>query len=99
MEATKAGVGRETAHEVIKEHAVAAAQAYRSGQSDKNDLLERLSKDERIGFSKEKIDQILVSGRKGIGSAESQIKHFAQSVDELAANCPDAATYQAGAIL
>lgn len=99
MEATKAGVGRETAHEVIKEHAVAAAQAYRSGQSDKNDLLDRLSKDERIGFSKEKIDQILTAGRKGIGSAKSQIKHFAKSVDALAANCPAAATYQAGEIL
>jgi len=99
MEATKAGVGRETAHEVIKEHAVAAAQAYRMGESDKNDLLDRLAGDQRIGFSKEKIAQILESGRSATGAAASQIDHFAESVDELAAKFPEAATYQAGAIL
>ena len=99
MEATKAGIGRETAHEVIKEHAVAAAQAYRSGETEKNDLLERLAGDERIGFSKEKIDQILESGRKATGSATTQIDHFAKSVDELADKFPDAAPYQVGSIL
>ncbi len=99
MEATKAGVGRETAHEVIKEHAVAAAQAYRSGESDNNDLLDRLAGDERIGFSKEKIDQILESGRSATGAASTQIDHLAKSVDKLAASFPEAASYQAGEIL
>lgn len=99
MEATKAGVGRETAHEVIKEHAVAAAQAYRSGASDKNDLLDRLAGDQRLGFSKEKIARILESGRSATGAASSQIDHFASSVDELAKKFPQAASYQAGAIL
>jgi adenylosuccinate lyase len=39
MTAVKRGIGRETAHEVIKEHAVAAARAYRAGESDRNDLV------------------------------------------------------------
>ena len=99
MEATKAGVGRETAHEMIKEHAVAAAKAYRNGETDKNDLLDRLAGDDRLGFSKEKIDQILESRRSATGAAAPQIDHFAKSVDELAANYPDAASYQAGSIL
>ena len=41
--AVKAGVGRETAHEAIKEHAVAAALAMRESGTDDNDLIERLS--------------------------------------------------------
>ncbi|MCF6313021.1 MAG: adenylosuccinate lyase [Verrucomicrobiales bacterium] len=99
MEATKAGVGRETAHEVIKEHAVAAAQAYRSGESDKNDLLERLAGDDRIGFSQEKIDQILTTGREATGAASMQIEHFATSVNHLAKANPEAAAYKPGSIL
>ncbi len=46
--AVKAGVGRETAHEAIKEHAVAAALAMREQGTDENDLIERLAADERI---------------------------------------------------
>lgn len=99
MEATKAGIGRETAHEVIKEHAVAAAQAYRSGESDSNDLLKRLAGDERIEFSQEKIEQILTTGREATGAASMQIEHFVQSVEQLAASYPEAASYNAGAIL
>ena len=50
MAAVRAGVGRETAHEVIKEHAVAVALAMREkGQAD-NDLLARLAADERLGL-------------------------------------------------
>ena len=49
MAAVRAGVGRETAHEVIKEHAVGVALAMREkGQAD-NDLLARLAGDERLG--------------------------------------------------
>ena len=98
-EATKAGVGRETAHEVIKEHAVAAAQAYRSGESTSNDLIDRLAGDDRLGFSREKIDEILETGRQATGASSSQIENFAKSVDELAARYPDATAYQAGDIL
>jgi adenylosuccinate lyase len=46
MAAVRAGVGRETAHEVIKEHAVAVALAMREKGAD-NDLLDRLAADDR----------------------------------------------------
>ena len=50
MAAVRAGVGRELAHEVIKEHAVAVALAMREKGIDANDLLERLAADERLGL-------------------------------------------------
>src|SRR3982750_224253 len=43
MAAVRGGVGRELAHEVIKEHAVAVALAMREKGIDANDLLDRLA--------------------------------------------------------
>src|SRR6185503_10564020 len=42
MAAVRAGVGRETAHEAIKEHATAVALGMREAGAGENDLLERL---------------------------------------------------------
>jgi adenylosuccinate lyase len=50
MEAVRRGVGREQAHEVIKEHAVAVALDLRENADQMNDLLERLAADERLGI-------------------------------------------------
>jgi len=47
MAAVRAGVGRETAHEAIKEHAVAVALAMRE-QGLEPDLLDRLAADDRL---------------------------------------------------
>src|SRR6185436_9459880 len=44
MAAVRNGVGREAAHEAIKEHAVAVALEMRQGRTD-NDLFERLAAD------------------------------------------------------
>ena len=51
MEAVKGGAGRETAHAAIKEHALAAAKAMRSGNGAP-DLLVRIAADRRIGLGK-----------------------------------------------
>ena len=59
MAAVRAGVGRETAHEVIKEHAVGVALAMREkGQAD-NDLVARLQGDERLGLAPGALDGLL----------------------------------------
>ena len=42
MNAVKKGIGREDAHEIIKEHAVATANDLRAGGISENDLLKRL---------------------------------------------------------
>src|SRR5918992_1688559 len=49
MAAVRAGVGRETAHEAIKEHAVAVALSMREQGAERNDLFERLASDQRLG--------------------------------------------------
>ena len=57
MEAVKAGVGRETAHKAIKEHAVATVNDLRTGKIERNDLIDRLEADERLGLERSRTDQ------------------------------------------
>ena len=99
MQAVKAGVGRESAHAAIKEHALATVQDLRSGTVNANDLIERLAADERLSLSREQLEQILEEGRKQVGSALQQIGQFAGEVDKYAAGFPAAADYQPGSIL
>ena len=99
MEAVKAGVGRETAHSVIKQHAVATVNDLRSGLIKENNLLERLAEDERIPLSSAELDTLLAQGRKNTGTAQSQVAHFAAQVEKISQAHPDAASYEPGAIL
>ena len=55
MAAVRRGVGREAAHEAIKEPAVGAALDMRAGPAD-NDLFDRLAADPRLGLTREEID-------------------------------------------
>jgi adenylosuccinate lyase len=99
MAAVKAGVGRETAHEAIKEHAVAVALRMREqGQRD-NDLLDRLAKDERIPLDRAALDDLLADPTAFVGTAEDQVTRFAAKVQSLVEAHPEAATYTPGAIL
>ena len=52
MASVRKGVGRETAHEAIKEHAVAVALAMREDGQGENDLLARLAADDRLDLSR-----------------------------------------------
>jgi adenylosuccinate lyase len=99
MEAVKAGVGRETAHHAIKEHAVATVNDLRQGIIDRNDLIERLADDSRLGLSREALDAIIARGDNESGAAKSQIEAFASAVRALEAASPQAAAYGPGAIL
>ncbi len=99
MEAVKAGVGRETAHEAIKEHAVATAKAMRTGEIQNNDLFSRLATDTRLSLSAEKLQTILDEGAAATGNAGPQVDHFVRHTQELAQRHPEAATYQPGRIL
>ena len=57
MEAVKHGAGRETAHDAIKEHALAPPRRSRAGGDA--DLLGRLAGDKRIGLGKKALQAIL----------------------------------------
>lgn len=99
MEAVKAGVGRETAHEAIKEHAVATVHDLRNGKAAENNLLARLAEDERLPLDQSQLSTILEAGRSNVGQAKVQVAHFEKAIAELSAAHPGAADYEPGSIL
>lgn len=99
MAAVKRGVGREEAHEVIKEHAVAVSDDLRHGRISCNDLLDRLGNDARLRLSREEIQQIYDANAGDTGMATAQVDGFCAMVDELATRFPDGVEYAPGAIL
>jgi adenylosuccinate lyase len=99
MEAVKAGVGRETAHQAIKQHALATVNDLRSGTTDRNNLVERLAGDARLGLARETLDAILARGDREAGAAQGQVRAFAEAVRLCEAAHPAAAAYSPGAIL
>ncbi|HBX79698.1 MAG TPA: adenylosuccinate lyase [Propionibacteriaceae bacterium] len=98
MAAVRAGVGREVAHEVIKEHAVAVALAMREGART-NDLLDRLAADARLGLTRDQLDAIFAARSKLTGAAGHQVDRMAAAVAELASAYPEAAAYRPGQVL
>jgi adenylosuccinate lyase len=99
MEAVKSGIGRETAHKAIKEHAVATVNDLRAGKIDRNNLVARLAADSRLGLSAEALDAILAKGDHECGAAKTQVAAFGDAVRRLEAAHPVAAAYSPGAIL
>ncbi|MEE2033937.1 adenylosuccinate lyase [Rhodococcus chondri] len=98
MAAVRAGVGRETAHEVIKEHAVAVALAMREDGREP-DLLDRLAADERLPLDRAALDAALADRSAFIGAAEAQVGGVVAAVEELVAQYPEAAAYAPAPIL
>jgi len=99
MEAVKSGVGRETAHKAIKEHAVATVNDLRAGKVERNDLIARLAADDRLGLSKDALEAIIEQGDKESGASKSQVAAFASAVKTLESQYPEAAAYKPGSIL
>ena len=98
MAAVRAGVGRETAHEAIKEHAVAVALAMREGTPD-NDLLDRLASDSRLPLTRVQLDALIAEPMEFTGAARDQVARVAGRVQVIAESHPAAAAYSPGAIL
>jgi adenylosuccinate lyase len=98
MEAVKHGAGRETAHEAIKEHALAAAKALRSGGGDA-DLLGRIAGDKRVGLGKKALQSILAENARFVGAAPHQVDAFIAEVKPLARKHKGAAEYRPARLL
>ncbi|MGV0341354.1 adenylosuccinate lyase [Corynebacterium mastitidis] len=98
MAAVRAGVGREVAHEVIKENAVAVALNMREHGAEQ-DLVERLAADDRLPLGAEDLRAALADRHAFIGAAESQVGRVLARVEEVAARYPQAARYAGGEIL
>lgn len=99
MNAVKKGMGREDAHEVIKEHAVSAANDMRAGKIIKNDLLERLAVDTRLPLDQSELDEIKRIGSQATGAAEKQTELFVERVRKFAEKFPEAKAYTPAPIL
>jgi adenylosuccinate lyase len=96
MAAVKAGVGREVAHEVIKEHAVKAALAMREGKA--NSLLDDLAADARIPLDKSELTQLISAPLEFTGDAREQIARVLARIEVITSAHPVSATYTPGAI-
>jgi adenylosuccinate lyase len=99
MTAVKEGVGRETAHAVIRDHAVDVALQMRQTGKQENDLLDRLAGDSRLSIPKEKLAEAIAHPMEFVGNAPRQISRFVSKVERIVKKYPEAATYQPEEIL
>jgi len=98
MAAVRAGAGRETAHEVIKENAVAAALDMRQTGADPA-LVERLAADDRLPLDAEQLQALMGAPLDFTGAAAGQVQRVVGAIEEITAEYPQAAAYSPGAIL
>ena len=92
----KAGVGREIAHEVIKEHAVAAALGIREGKP--NTMIQALADDARLPLDRKQLDALLATPLEFTGEAREQTTRVIHRIEAITKAHPTAAKYRPGAI-
>ena len=96
MASVKAGVGREVAHEAIKEHAVAAALGMRQGLP--NNVLDALGADSRIPFDRAGLEALIGDPIDFTGDARSQVSRVVARIESITKKFPTAASYKPGSI-
>jgi adenylosuccinate lyase len=96
MAVVKAGVGREVAHEVIKEHSVKAALAMREGK--KNSLLDDLAEDDRLPLDRAALDSLINNPIEFTGEAREQVSRLVARVSKVTAANPAAVQYKPNTI-
>ena len=92
MASVKAGVGREVAHEVIKEHAIKAALLMREGKA--NTLLDALAADGRLPLDRAALDALISQPIEFTGDARQQIARVVDRIDAITSAHPAAAQYK-----
>jgi len=98
MALQKAGVGRETAHGIIKEHAVQLALDMRTG-GDSQSLYERLGNDERVPMTAIELEAIANKPLELVGLAPEQARAFVAKVNAIISKYPEAAVYDSRGVL
>ncbi|MGE5827207.1 MAG: adenylosuccinate lyase, partial [Micromonosporaceae bacterium] len=99
LAAVRHGVGRETAHEVIAEHAVAVARAMREKGAAENDLIDRLASDPRLRLGRAEIEAELADPSAFTGAAGAQVRAVVDRVSAVVELHPAAADYRPAPIL
>tara|TARA_B100000965_G_scaffold80638_1_gene64283 strand:+ start:4439 stop:5851 length:1413 start_codon:yes stop_codon:yes gene_type:complete len=85
------GLGREEAHEIIKEHAVTAALALRNTDVGENTLLNDLGKDDRFPLTEQELLQAI--SEIGTGLVQHQINAVHADIEALKERYPEAEDY------
>jgi adenylosuccinate lyase len=83
VHAVRNGLGREEAHELVKEHAVRAALALRRGDDGGALLLDGLAADERFPGSRQELEAMIADHEALQGTVEAQVARFCSAVDRL----------------
>jgi len=96
MAAIKAGIGREVAHEVIKEHAVKATIAIREGKT--NTFFDELAADSRIPLDRAALDQLIGQPLEFAGDAQQQVSRVVNRVNAITSQFKEASQYAAESI-
>jgi adenylosuccinate lyase len=96
MAAVKAGVGREVAHEVIKEHATKAALEMREGKA--NNLLAAIGADSRIPLDAAALAALIKDPIEFTGDARQQISRVVKRIEVITKTNATAAKYKPGSI-
>ena len=96
MAAVKAGVGRELAHEVIKEHAVSAALGIREGKP--NTMIAGIAMDSRIPLDEKALNDLLSTPLEFTGDAHAQTERVVNRIAAITKAHAAAARYRPGAI-
>ena len=96
MASVKAGIGREVAHEVIKEHAIKAALEIREGMG--NQLLSSLAADPRIPLDADSLNSLISKPMDFTGDARAQVVRIVKRIETITTMHSAAANYRPGSI-
>jgi adenylosuccinate lyase len=91
MAAVKAGAGRETAHEAIKELSIKALTAKREGKPIS--LIDAIAVDPRIPLDKTTLDELVKNPTDFIGDATSQAERVIARIETAIKEFPSASSY------
>lgn len=95
-ESVMKGMGRETAHSIIKKHATEAIKEGRVNDGAFS-FVERLAADERFNLSRDEIERIVQTIDHG--AAPQQVRRVCKEIDAVVARYPEAAAYNPEPIL
>ena len=96
MAAVKNGMGREDAHEAIKEISVAASHEIRQGKT--TSLIQAIAADSRIPLTQDELEKLIASPIEFTGLAQEQCDAVIAKIARITKSHPEAAAYQPGAI-
>jgi adenylosuccinate lyase len=98
LAAVDAGLGREEAHALVREHSLAAASAARD-EGRPNELLDRLAADPRLPLDAGQLAALVADPVRFTGAADRQVATFVEQVGAVVERHPQAAAYRPEPIL